>query len=217
MTYQIKIALLLTLMITTTTTYAASFNCAKASNNIEHLICGDKKLSVLDEDLLKVYKQAKKNSDASKIKNEQKSWIKFTRNECSTIECLKTVYKKRIEKLKKYKKSSNYGNKFKWEGDYESVGNEGSVGSYITIKKNMSFQYDSSNGAPRYSSCRVEGTYKKSGNTLLLTGEEKDQPCSIIATKVDSNTININIIEGTCLSSFYCGMSVWLEEGHFKK
>jgi len=85
------------------TTQAASFDCAKASSNIEKLICSNPKLSTLDEELDKSYKGALSNSRLGKtdqIVSAQKQWLKQTRNKCTDELCLNTSYSSRIKELK---------------------------------------------------------------------------------------------------------------------
>ncbi|WNL30496.1 lysozyme inhibitor LprI family protein [Aliarcobacter cryaerophilus] len=83
--------------------FGASFNCSKASNKIEVMICSDAELSALDDNLSKIYKQVLNETDNKEyIKSEQMKWIK-TRNNCNTIDCLKKYYEDRIFKLKNNK------------------------------------------------------------------------------------------------------------------
>lgn len=81
------------------TAHAASFNCAKASTNIEKMICGNAELSKLDEELNAAYKivlQDEKRENT--IKQAQKLWIK-ERNSCLDIICLKGTYSARTAQL----------------------------------------------------------------------------------------------------------------------
>jgi len=78
---------------------AASFDCAKASTNVEKLICANPELSKLDEDLNKVYSLAiEGSSDPSMLKQEQRDWLK-KRNKCNAEECLIASYSERIALL----------------------------------------------------------------------------------------------------------------------
>jgi uncharacterized protein len=78
---------------------AASFDCSKASSKIEKMVCGDDKLSRLEEDLNSAYKAAlqdKSQSDA--IRQVQKKWMK-ERNGCPDAACVKLAYEKRLSEL----------------------------------------------------------------------------------------------------------------------
>jgi len=96
-----KVAVI-TILLISSNLYAASFNCKKAGTFIEHTICGDAKLSQLDEDLSAAYKQARKDGDKNQIRKEQREWIKKERNKCQSITCLKASYTGRISELSSY-------------------------------------------------------------------------------------------------------------------
>lgn len=83
------------------TLQAASFDCTKEVTFVENMICNDSKLSKLDEDLASLYKSALKSTDdKEKLKNEQKDWLKYDRNNCEGVECLEEAYNNQIEFLK---------------------------------------------------------------------------------------------------------------------
>ncbi len=80
-------------------TYAASFDCAKATSVTEKLICSDESISKLDEQLASAYKQgldAEKDKDA--FKKMQIEWLKQQRA-CKDAECLSKTYQARIAEL----------------------------------------------------------------------------------------------------------------------
>lgn len=78
---------------------AASFDCAKASDFIEHSICDDGELSVLDDELARLYKEAVQNTtDVNVLKQEQRDWL-TTRNKCTDMDCIKTTYQQRMQIL----------------------------------------------------------------------------------------------------------------------
>jgi uncharacterized protein len=80
--------------------YPASFDCAKASIQIEKTICSEKQLSKLDDLLSQVYKKAALSAaNKSALKMEQRSWLKNIRNICQTAGCLENAYKERITAL----------------------------------------------------------------------------------------------------------------------
>ena len=79
---------------------AASFDCTKASTPLEKTICGNSKLSDLDEKLAEAYKIARANSqDPAKLKLEQIEWIKEARNCQSDASCIERSYNKRLSEL----------------------------------------------------------------------------------------------------------------------
>jgi uncharacterized protein YecT (DUF1311 family) len=79
---------------------AASFDCKKATSEVEKIICSDDELSRLDESLNKVYLQALKRTDIKEQTIEsQKQWLREVRNECQDADCLKEAYETRIWEL----------------------------------------------------------------------------------------------------------------------
>jgi len=79
---------------------AASFDCAKAGTNVEHMICDNPELSKLDDELNESYKAALKDkSQVVSIKQVQKQWVKV-RNSCPDTGCVESAYQKRIVQLR---------------------------------------------------------------------------------------------------------------------
>jgi len=61
-----------------------SFDCAKATHDVEELICNDAELAELDNSLNSLYHAVLKHTSASEqemLKTEQRGWIKG-RNDC---------------------------------------------------------------------------------------------------------------------------------------
>jgi uncharacterized protein YecT (DUF1311 family) len=86
---------------------AASFDCGKASTAVEKTICGDGRLSSLDDELQKSYQAALdtvKPSEKPHLIAEQRNWIKYVRNVCENVSCLGRVYGTRIALLAQTKK-----------------------------------------------------------------------------------------------------------------
>jgi uncharacterized protein YecT (DUF1311 family) len=80
--------------------FAPSFDCTKASNGQEKLVCDDRDLSKIDVDLSQAYAKAKeKTTDKDRLKKEQLEWIKFSLRACSDKTCLINTYQKRISAL----------------------------------------------------------------------------------------------------------------------
>ena len=83
-----------------------SFDCAKASHEVEELICKDAELADLDRSLADLYGVVLKNSSSSEqktLKAEQRGWVKG-RNDCWKSSdqrgCVKREYETRINELK---------------------------------------------------------------------------------------------------------------------
>jgi uncharacterized protein YecT (DUF1311 family) len=76
-----------------------SFDCSKASNVAESLICNDRDLSKLDVELARAYTRARESGGGESLRTEQIAWLKTTRNACSDKDCLSSVLRKRISDL----------------------------------------------------------------------------------------------------------------------
>lgn len=80
----------------------ASFDCSKASIDVESIICGNRELSALDGELNNLYHHLSGTSlDKKSMRQEQRRWLKNVRNVCHDIDCLKTAYKARIAVLRR--------------------------------------------------------------------------------------------------------------------
>jgi uncharacterized protein YecT (DUF1311 family) len=106
------------LLMATGNIYAASFDCGKASSEVEKIICGDEELSSLDEALNKAYRQA---LERTLFKNQtirsQKHWLKYVRDQCQNSECIRKAYQARIRDLEFL---SSYVTVYSWNGDSEA-------------------------------------------------------------------------------------------------
>jgi len=83
-----------------------SFNCNKASHEVEKLICADDELAKLDVSLTNLYNVLLKNiptAQKKQLKAEQSGWVKG-RNDCwkaaDQRACIKGEYEARISALK---------------------------------------------------------------------------------------------------------------------
>lgn len=80
-----------------TIVYGASFDCTKATTNVEKIICENEELSQLDIELSEVFKAF--YFSKNEIKNAQKAWIK-DRDKCQDKECTESMYQNKIQELK---------------------------------------------------------------------------------------------------------------------
>lgn len=85
---------------------AASFPCEDAANDAEVLVCGDYRLSVLDEQLDAVYRVALK-AKVPNLAQEQKDWLAEVRDRCPDAEGLALAYRERMAALVKAAKAAN--------------------------------------------------------------------------------------------------------------
>jgi uncharacterized protein len=80
---------------------AASFDCAKASSQTEKSICASDQVSMLDEELSKVYTDAARtHTNSNALRASQREWLRNTRDKCQDEACLVNVYQRRIASLR---------------------------------------------------------------------------------------------------------------------
>ena len=183
---------------------AASFNCKKAGTFIEHTICGDAKLSKLDEQLARAYKKARKYGNANAIKAEQRQWIKRERKACTNVKCLRSVYASRIDALNG---GNNHGDAT-WAGEYSHVKYNGT----LTINRNLSFSYVSVTG--RGNICDISGRFiQKRGTLVYKSNVERDYvDCNLKVTSVNNSSLKVLDF---CNSG--CGLGAGIDEGIYRK
>lgn len=89
-------------MMACSTSYAASFDCNKATSDVEKMICSDYKLNRLDDYLTQNYRiamgPAMPEESKLKIKRSQIEWLN-RRNACTDIQCIKSMYSKQMDYL----------------------------------------------------------------------------------------------------------------------
>lgn len=89
-------------ILVSTVSHSASFNCDKASTKVEHLICSDEQLGLLDEGLARNYKSLRTSfspQKANTLRKEQRLWLKERNSKCSNVSECKNTYSVRIAKL----------------------------------------------------------------------------------------------------------------------
>lgn len=77
----------------------ASFDCGKAKAAVERLICSDPEVSGLDGRLARAYDAASAAiapSSKPQLLEEQRRWIRYTRDLCADVACLRPAYLDRI-------------------------------------------------------------------------------------------------------------------------
>ncbi len=123
---------------TTLPAHAASFDCAKAGSNVEHLICDNPDLSKLDEELSALYKSALQDtSRADATRFSQKQWIKKWRDQdwCKDAACVNEAYAVRIKHLREANSAALSAPE--WSKEKPKQVDEGSgdfKGEYILIR-----------------------------------------------------------------------------------
>ncbi|HWE46448.1 MAG TPA: lysozyme inhibitor LprI family protein [Caulobacteraceae bacterium] len=87
------------LLIAVSGANAASFDCKKAADRIEHLICGDVDANAYDGQIGAAYQGAlDRSSHPEEVRARQRAWLK-QRDACADASCLTAAYKKQISLL----------------------------------------------------------------------------------------------------------------------
>ncbi|HTY21758.1 MAG TPA: lysozyme inhibitor LprI family protein, partial [Desulfomonilaceae bacterium] len=106
------------LLMTAGNAHAASFDCGKATSEVEKIICSNDELSRLDESLNKAYQKALTRTETRKQTIEsQKQWLQNERDACENAECIKNAYETRIWEL-----SPSSHDDYRWTGDLNPEG-----------------------------------------------------------------------------------------------
>jgi uncharacterized protein YecT (DUF1311 family) len=87
--------------ITETVHASPSFDCGKASQKVERLICSDSGLSLSDRELANDYQaltRELKGVAADKLQADQRLWLK-QRNDCQDLVCVRASYERRRYEL----------------------------------------------------------------------------------------------------------------------
>ncbi len=98
---KIRFSLALAALFVAPVASAASFDCAKATNGVEHAICGNSYISQLDMALSMNYRVVRDIYDEGvrkKLVAGQRDWLK-DRDQCQTERCLIAMYKERIDTM----------------------------------------------------------------------------------------------------------------------
>lgn len=151
---------------------AQSFDCAKATTVVEKTICADADLSRLDQDMTQAFRAARTTLDAAAI--GQAAWLKNVRNICTTAECLRDAYRKRIADLGTLNVWSIEGLAGQWTrvGD---VPYERAVLSIDSVTATgFAFELSATNGAQPG---EIDGTAAKRGATAAFIDD--DTKCEV--------------------------------------
>lgn len=114
-----------------------SFDCTKATTEVEKLICSDDELAKLDVEMNKSYHAFMKTLDEeyyrNKLKKKQREWLKdISKAPCFSstdkVDCLKNIYAFRVRQLTNWAERKNWDffiNDYFFEKDYSAVTNNG--------------------------------------------------------------------------------------------
>ncbi|WP_333699036.1 lysozyme inhibitor LprI family protein [Rivihabitans pingtungensis] len=93
------------LTLATPLSYAASFDCQKASSSVEKAICSNPTLGKLDEALAENYRymMASNIGDGARkdLRQTQRAWV-AKRNKCADGACIEAAYRSRVDDVCDY-------------------------------------------------------------------------------------------------------------------
>jgi ATP-dependent protease ClpP protease subunit len=79
-----------------------SFDCSKLISVQAQLVCGDAELARVDKTMAEIYFQKLKTSvDKTRVRADQRAWLRNSRNVCGDKVCLLRSYQLRIDELKR--------------------------------------------------------------------------------------------------------------------
>jgi len=99
------ITLLIFIVFLPNISFAASFNCQEATQEVDKTICSNQELTKLDEKMSKYYFKLKESLDkksSGTLLKKQKRWLKQRTKKCNSSDanCLMSLYKARILELR---------------------------------------------------------------------------------------------------------------------
>lgn len=102
------------------TAIAASFDCTKATTQVEKLICNTPILGQLDIALSENYRNIRASNigDGARatLQTEQRDWIR-QRNTCTTVACIERIYRSRLDEICSYPVLSGFHPPCKYSAD----------------------------------------------------------------------------------------------------
>jgi uncharacterized protein YecT (DUF1311 family) len=104
---------------------SASFDCRKAHTQMEVLVCGSPTLDHADMELAKLYGDAKTAAlamtvvDMKALRENQRSWVKYSASNCTERKCLADAYRDQISLLKQFVNHPSHG--FSLTGEFHGL------------------------------------------------------------------------------------------------
>ena len=176
-----RLEVLVILALLPLTTFAASFDCTKASTAGEKAICADPELSKLDEQLAKAYKRALQKGPRAKVQADQKAWLKERNTNCGYYAaCLQYQYYRRIAQLQ-----GVHWSLADWQraaGTWSTAGSDGASKQRLVIKAVNKERFDfqlSTLGSADGGEIQGHGYFTPDGIAEFPTDDDNDT-CSLV-------------------------------------
>lgn len=186
---------ILAILVMSSVLFGAGFDCAKASNDVENMICENADLEWLDSILSDTYTAVLKSvPNKHAIKLDQKKWLKNVRDRCNDTECIDLAYAHRIgdlnniwnEEFKRKASKIHKDNKNPFEGEWKHCSlwrGEEICSSYILVQKNEhicgEWNYWASNSIYEGQLQATMQTKNRANNALICgtPGSDTQTPC----------------------------------------
>lgn len=192
--------------------FAASFNCTKASQTVDKIICQDPSLNLKDSYMGLLYLSI--SGDSSNIKQKlmhsQKQWLD-ERNRCTTAPCITKAYDQRIAELKQYhpsiSKVNNAPLKGKWLNSYSNQFASSTLEITEMGKNGFAYQIDAKNGA-NTGAIKAQAVFIDNDAISIDKTQLTDQaetPCLILFQSINNNLVITD--NDACNSYFGNGVS----------
>jgi uncharacterized protein len=183
----------------TTWARAATFDCNKASNFVEKVICSESRLTSMDDQLGRLYKDAlAASSNNETLKTEQKAWLS-SRNQCKDSDCIMKAYTDRITALSAMTTPAEAGD---FTGTYK-MKDDGAAGEALiqqTGNDRIKFYI---NATYRMNTGELSGEVPLNGNAATYVDKEFDctvsfnfAPGSLVLNQDGSCGMGLNVSAG---------------------
>ena len=87
-------------MLSSSTLATAVIDCSQARNNMDKLMCSNTELGQLDDQMVRVFREAFFHTkEKQSLLEQQRDWIRNVRDLCNDTPCLRKAYSDRIDVL----------------------------------------------------------------------------------------------------------------------
>jgi len=185
-------------------TRAASFNCSQARTSVERMICGDARLSALDDQLASAYTAATASGASAQIQAAQRNWL-ATRNHCRAASCVVEAYEQRLAELSGTSPASSAAattSPVTAEGGKYCAFGPGDSYDMLLVRPDAdrNLLFGLSSWTPTGSYFGVAGTARRAGAGWRyeadMNSPDPDQRCAVTIDQVAGGTYRIATVEG---------------------
>lgn len=212
------------------TAHAASFDCEGETTKNETLICTNRTLSQLDDQLnllftvISTKPNGQARADQQQLLHDERRWL-LQRNQCTTVDCLINLHRSRINELQKivetenpYQGSANSAAEL--TGTWGTGGNQferAKMDLKFSASNHFTFSIESHEGD---NSCSVDGDALLQKNNALFVGKSVDDnewdssfpDCVILFQFTNSKTVNITSFN----CGYLCGLNTYFDGPYIK-